>query len=797
MRRILVFAAILLAFCQVLSVAGCGKKDGGDTTEEGKVTTVITEDPGLDALEPAPDFSEPAFENVDLEALKIISGSWRYSDGVLKANNAGSGDCFCMSDFFHDPDTAISLSCDFSFDSGTACGIVFGVKNINNPGSGWYCVNVDRNNMSNTRLFSVNTGTVGTSSAAQRPLTSKEKTKTDFNMKLEIFPGGVMTFYLDGEFVAQITDPQYSGGYIGLNTFQSSVEFSNAEYRVIDAANPIRNISSEGVILRPSFDPDMRFYNASVNNETESFKLFFDAAEGAEIYVNSMRFKPEAGHVTLALETGENTFDIWAKDKDGNMVKTVLRVTRNLPDTEVYADEYRPYAHFTVAENWLNDPNGLVYDEKTATWHMYIQYSPTINSTIKHWAHSTSKDLIHWTREDLAIEADSIGHIWSGSCVVDKNNTSGLFDDTVDPAQRFVAFYTYFSPKQTQAVAYSKDGGYSWIKYDENPILPNSRFGADFRDPKVMWIDDPDEEGGGIWLMIVAGGRAQIYTSHNLIDWKFNSALTYKDGTEIHSECPDFFPLPVNGDENNVKWVYVGAGRFYVVGSLNKVAGKYTFKAESPKYEDYVVGDAYATTSYYNSDDGRKITVSWIIDETAPGLKGKNWNGIMSLPYETTLIEKNGRYDLCAVPVGELENLEDEEILRIEDKLGYSSDALEGIEETACVIDMKMDVSGASDVNFTLRKNAKLNYNVKNKRLTLTCTNGSASVAVPFAGDELTLKIVVDNGVIEVFADGGTAALCLKNFPKSNALTYSFSVKGSVDIEYLTVRPLKNYHFDK
>ena len=727
--------------------------------------------------------------------MKSVSGKWTVSGDVLAGSNGSSGDCFIMTDIDHDPDSMLSVSTDIHFVSGTACGIVFGVKNRLNPPSGWYCVNVDRTGGKNTRLFSVNTGKVGTESAAQRPLTDKEMKKSDFTLRIDIYPGGVFSFWLDGEHVASIIDSDYKGGFIGLQSFNASVEFSNTKYRILESQNHLTELSVDGANLYPAFERKIQFYSAYLPFENDYLKLGIKVQEGTTVYVNDNRYKSEIGHVTVPLSVGTNEFEICSVGSDGSVSITRLKVVRYQSDEVVYSDEYRPYAHFTVADAWLNDPNGLVYDEKTETWHMFLQYTPgTTESGIKDWAHSVSKDLFHWSREEVAIEADIEGSIWSGSCVVDKNNTSGFFDDSVDPRQRFVAIYTVTGP-QRQYIAYSLDGGYNWIKYEDNPVIASSAYGSEFRDPKVMWIEDPDEPAGGIWLMIVAGGRAQIYTSSNLKDWTFNSALNYKNGSEIHTECPDLIPMAVDGDKNNIKWVFIGGGDFYVVGSLKKNSrGKYVFTPETDRYDGFVIGDGYATQSYYNDPQGRTVIFAWIRDFTAQSINGKNWNGIMSLPYDTKLVSTKDGYKLTAMPVEEFSVLEGEELVRIEDKIDYSSDPLSSLSETACVIDAKINVTDASEISFVLRKNATLKYDPSKKRLTLTTTTGSANTVLSYAGDEITLKIIVDNGVIEVFADNGMGALCLKNFSRKNALDYSFKVNGSVDVEYLTVKELRSYH---
>ena len=175
-------------------------------------------------------------------------------------------------------------------------------------------------------------------------------------------------------------------------------------------------------------------------------------------------------------------------------------------------EKFRPSYHHTPLYGWMNDPNGMFY--KDGEWHLYYQYNPYgslwENMT---WGHSVSKDLIHWEALPLAIEADAIGTIFSGSCVVDKNNTAGFGKDAI------IAFYTSAAESQTQSMAYSTDGGRTFTKYDKNPVVT---FNApDFRDPKVFWY-----EGTNRWIMMLAVGQEmQIWSSANLKDWNKESSF--------------------------------------------------------------------------------------------------------------------------------------------------------------------------------------------------------------------------------------------------------------------------------
>ena len=275
-------------------------------------------------------------------------------------------------------------------------------------------------------------------------------------------------------------------------------------------------------------------------------------------------------------------------------------------------DYYRPLFHHTPAYGWMNDPNGMFYDEKNGLWHLYYQYNPYAskwqNMT---WGHSTSSDLIHWESHPLALEVDVVGAIFSGSCVVDKNNTAGFGENAV------VAFYTSAAESQAQSMAYSLDGGKTFIKYPGNPIIVSDI--VDFRDPKVWW-----NEATEAWNMALACGQEmRFYASKNLKNWEFLSA--FGEGVGCHGgvwECPDMLRLPVRGT-NEYKWVLLcninpggpagGSATQYFVGEWD---GQHFVPVVengevSTKWMDYGK-DHYATVSFAHAPADRTTVMVWM-----------------------------------------------------------------------------------------------------------------------------------------------------------------------------------------
>lgn len=261
---------------------------------------------------------------------------------------------------------------------------------------------------------------------------------------------------------------------------------------------------------------------------------------------------------------------------------------------ELGDEQYRPAIHFSPAKNWMNDPNGMVFHK--GVYHLYYQHNPSGNTWGNmSWGHATSTDLVHWKEQPLAISTDDQEDVFSGSVVVDKDNSSG-FGTAENPPM--VAIYTsaYKDPSphrglQAQSLAYSLDDGQTWTKYSANPVL--NRNSANFRDPKVFWHSSPD--GGGYWVMAAVEAtdhKVLLYKSTNLKDWTALSEFGPANATGGLWECPDLFPLAVDGDPNNVKWVMVvninpggvagGSAGQYFVGSFDGT----TFTSESTKPSD-------------------------------------------------------------------------------------------------------------------------------------------------------------------------------------------------------------------
>lgn len=293
----------------------------------------------------------------------------------------------------------------------------------------------------------------------------------------------------------------------------------------------------------------------------------------------------------------------------------VLTACVNQPARHLTDEPFRSVYHHSPAQNWMNDPNGMFYDDATQLWHLYYQHNP-FGTTWgpMHWAHATSTDLIHWEQHPIALAPDSLGTIFSGSIVIDRNNTAGFGENAI------VAIYTQSEIcGQHQSIAYSLDGGMTFTKYEGNPVLKGDI--ADFRDPKVFWDEQTNR-----WMMILACQQeVRFYSSINLRDWTYESSFGANYGE--HSgvwECPDLIRL---GDH----WVLLlninpggpfgGSATQYFVGNWDGKTFTCIDMPEETKWLDYGK-DHYATVTWHNAPEGRTVAIGWM----------SNWQYANQLP---------------------------------------------------------------------------------------------------------------------------------------------------------------------
>lgn len=412
-----------------------------------------------------------------------------------------------------------------------------------------------------------------------------------------------------------------------------------------------------------------------------------------------------------------------------------------------HTDKFRPVYHHAPLYGWMNNANGLVYEDEE--YHLYYQYNPYGSKWGNmHWGHSISKDLMHWEHLAPAIVRDTLGHIFSGSSIVDQENVAGYGTGTI------LAFYTSASDKngQIQCLAYSNDNGRTFTKYDKNPILRSSDRRKDFRDPKVFWYAP-----GNKWIMIVAADKEMcFYDSEDLKDWNYMSSFGEGYGVQpCQFECPDMVELPVDGDTEHKKWALIvnvnpgcyfgGSATQYFIGDFDGTRFICDSKPDVTKWLDWGK-DHYATVSFSNM--GRRvIVVPWMSNwQYCNNVPTKPFRGVNALPRELGLYTQSGDIYLSAAPVAEVKNLrkETKEIPAFTVANDYHIESLLPDNEGAYELSLDIMAEKAEIIGFSLfnDKGEKVDiyFNLPERKLVMDRTK---SGIVDFGKNSVTHEIEV------------------------------------------------------
>lgn len=415
-------------------------------------------------------------------------------------------------------------------------------------------------------------------------------------------------------------------------------------------------------------------------------------------------------------------------------------------------EKFRSIYHHTPIYGWMNDPNGMFY--KDGVWHLYYQYNPYgsqwENMT---WAHRTSTDLIHWKNHGEVIQPDALGTIFSGSSVVDKENTAGFGKDAV------VAFYTSAGAAQTQSIAYSTDNGETFKKYVNNPILTSDV--PDFRDPNVFWNEEVKQ-----WnLILAAGQQMNIYSSKNLKDWKYESS--FGEGYGNHGgvwECPDLLKM---GD----KWVLIcninpggpfgGSATQYFVGSFDGHKFTCESKPEVTKWMDYGK-DHYATVSFSNAPDGRIVVLPWMSNwQYANQVPTQQFRSANGLPRDLGLYSYNGEDYVSVKPSPEV-------FAAFEKKPSGHLQPAAYIEVTNIKSNASIVLSNDKGERVTMvydGKNATFSMDRTESGVTDFHSDFKAKTVAPTNGVIKSMQIFIDRCSIEAFDTEGKVAMTNLVFP--------------------------------
>lgn len=469
----------------------------------------------------------------------------------------------------------------------------------------------------------------------------------------------------------------------------------------------------------------------------------------------------------------------------------------------------------------MNDPNGLVYFN--GVYHLFYQYNPYGNTWgHMHWGHAISKDLVYWENLPIALYPDKLGMIFSGSCVVDWNNSSGFFKE----GEGLVAVYTnsLMTNKsdieiQQQSIAYSEDDiGFWWNKYINNPVIPNYQF-KDFRDPKVIWHEETCR-----WVMVLANGdRVKFYASQDLKSWEYLSEFGMNEGSHGGVfECPDLFQLQIEG-ENKTKWVLKvdinkgaiagGSGGQYFIGHFDGITFKNDNPPETVLWIDYGK-DFYAAQSYFNLSSKRRVWIAWMNNwEYAQNVPTEVWRGNFTIPREVKLRKVKEKIRIFQEPIIELE------------KLRIAKTKLENLtlnkNTSICLCDNKtndgfnmfeivgeFEIKDAEEFGFNLYKSVKhktvVGYDVINKKVFIDRRkSGNVDFSKDFpalqegelecSNNSIRIHVFLDVSCIEAFFNEGEVTITSLVFPKKIDCNIEVYAKGgSVSIRKLNVYKLKS-----
>lgn len=569
-----------------------------------------------------------------------------------------------------------------------------------------------------------------------------------------------------------------SNGSFTLNQPSDTLTIVNINHAPKYAILPIEEEQPEAQVMLNGTPMDVRLAVNKVDY-TVPFPLHAGAEKDSLVIKNLARNAVAWKHIELA-----DTFDTANREK------------------------FRPIYHHTPAYGWMNDANGLVY--KDGEYHLYFQYNPYGSKWGNmHWGHSVSKDLVHWTHEQPAIARDTMGHIFSGSCVVDHNNTAGFGKDAI------IAFYTSHKnlpgnhQRQQQCIAYSLDNGRTYTKYEGNPVLTPFDGLENFRDPKVFWYAPQNK-----WVMIVSADKnMRFYESKDLQKWNYMSEWGAGYGPQPNQfECPDFFEMAVDGNAQHKKWVmivninpgfaYGGSGTMYFVGQFDGHKFTCDTAPNDVKWLDWGK-DHYATVTYSNTP-GRIIAMPWMSNWQYANLTPtQQFRSQNALPRELKLYTAdNGEQLVSAAPVKETEALrnkatdlgsfEGEKQAKIDnegafeldfdlqagtaDKCGVEIANAKG-EKVSIYYDVKaqhfvMDRAESGITEFGNKVEPHQLDNAQSlkryKEVTVNYHNAFALgtwAPVPIKANTHHVQIFVDKSSVELFVDGGRIAMTNLVFP--------------------------------
>ena len=482
-----------------------------------------------------------------------------------------------------------------------------------------------------------------------------------------------------------------------------------------------------------------------------------------------------------------------------------------------FSEVHRPQLHFSPPEMWMNDPNGMVYYK--GEYHLFYQHYPDSNVWgPMHWGHAISKDLIHWEHQPIALYPDSLGMIFSGGAVVDEKNSSG-FGTAENPP--LIAIYTSHHAEmekqgknnyQTQSLAYSLDNGRTWTKYKNNPVIKNPGY-RDFRDPKFFWHEESKK-----WILVLAvGDHAEIFGSKDLKSWNKLSDFGKEYGAHGGVwECPDLFPLTVDG-ETTSKWIMIisinpggpngGSATQYFVGDFDGEKFVCDTDKSLTSWIDYGP-DSYAGVTWSNAPDNKKIFLGWMSNWAYANIVPTDaWRSANTLPRELKLVRENGSLHVRSVLSDGVERLSQTTKkfagLSIQDSIDLSKEIVFPV--TKSILRGEIE---AKDFSFVFSnsdgQNVKVGFNSKSGQFFIDRKrSGKTNFSAEFVKDivaprfstngKITFTLVMDVSSMEVFFDDGLTVMTAVFFPEEDLSQLKiYSPTGVIKVDSLTVSQLSS-----
>ena len=441
----------------------------------------------------------------------------------------------------------------------------------------------------------------------------------------------------------------------------------------------------------------------------------------------------------------------------------------------VYVEKLRPQFHFTSKRGWNNDSNGMVYYD--GEYHLFYQHNPYgWNWGNMTWGHAVSTDIVHWTELGDAIHPDRLGTIFSGSAVVDVNNTAGF---QTGEEKVIVCIYTSaggtnpMSKGQpfTQSIAYSNDRGRTFMKYANNPVLGHINGGN--RDPKVFWHTPTAQ-----WVMALYLDDHEMgfFTSKDLKSWKFQSRI------KCFHECPELFELPVDGNKDNKKWILYGGSGEYLVGHFD---GK-EFESETDAIRFHYGNCFYASQTFNNipKSDGRRIQIAW----GRINMPDMPFNQMMLFPVTLTLQTTEEGPRMFAEPVREISRLHKSSKRWMNGPIRHVNNLLKELSIELVHIHADLMLHEATEIGFVIR-DIPVVYDVENQEL--SCLGNKASLK-PVNG-KIQLELLVDRTSIEIFANHGRIYMPIGVILAGNSKSFEiFTKDGNVEVNSLEVFELSS-----